>query len=216
MKKHVFIVFIILLIPSLISFSGNKIKKSVFISGNLSFYQSNSNNTNNIQSNLPRIGFGLGVGFPLNNNIFFFGKINYLIKSDFDAYYDNSTFRDDIQVINNIVYTNASISQLIVNGGLQYKIYLADEFTLGLIGGFTYSLVDQNAKDNFGETVSKISNEGFYGYFGGASLEKNIENENFSIFIEAIYNYIKSDVVYYRNVFSGLDLTIGGRYYFSG
>jgi hypothetical protein len=111
---------------------------------------------------------------------------------------------------------NASVGQLVVNGGLQYNIILSKELTIGLLGGITYTLVDQEARLFSGELIQRIDYQSFYGYFGGASVEKSFKNSDFSMFAEAIYNYIDDKSVYFRNVFSGMNFTIGGRYYFVG
>jgi hypothetical protein len=111
---------------------------------------------------------------------------------------------------------NASMAQLVVNGGLQYNIFLSKDLSIGLLGGITYTLVDQEARLFSGELIQRIDYQSFYGYFGGASVEKSFKDSDLSLFAEAIYNYIDDNSVYFRNVFSGMNFTIGGRYYFTG
>ncbi len=146
----------------------------------------------------------------LISNIQFYNKITYVLKSDYDVKYFSSEF----DVYNSVNDVNASFSQLIYNGGLQYKFNLNKNLNLGIIGGLTYTLVDHEARLLSGEIIQSIDNEGVFGYFGGANIEKKFEDENLSLYGEAIYNHSNKYVVHFNSPFTGMNYTIGFRYYF--
>ena len=47
----------------------------------------------------------------------------------------------------------------------------------------------------------------------GFDLEHKLFDSNFSVFGEAQYNHIRSDYLYYKDKFSGMNLTAGIRFY---
>lgn len=186
--------------------------KPFYISGNLGVYKSTENNAyRNMGST--RIGGGIGFGFNIVDNIMFYTRAQYISKSDFNGYYDINYLDSELKVVNSIGTANASVSQFIVNTGLQYNVFISADLTLGLLGGITYTLIDQEARSFSGALVQQIDNEWFYGYFGGASAEKHFKNSDFTLFAEVLYNYIDENSLYFREAFSGLNFTVGGRYY---
>ena len=111
---------------------------------------------------------------------------------------------------------NSSFSQLLLNGGLLYNFYLSDEFTIGINGGVTFSILNQEAVLIGGQVISSVSNEAIWGYFGGIILEKGLEDSNASIFAEAQYNYAVSDAPYRASALNAMNFAFGARYYLSG
>ncbi len=190
--------------------------RNAYFSANLSAYNSSQNYGTSRNEGQVRIGGGVGFGMKLIDNLFLYGKATYVARSNFNGLYDNNFYRTQINISENLSMVNASMAQLVVNGGIQYNIMVSKDLTIGLLGGITYTLVDQEARLFSGELIQKIDYQSFYGYFGGASLEKSFKKSDFSLFAEAIYNYIDDSSVYFRNVFSGMNFTIGGRYYFAG
>ncbi len=192
-----------------------KFNKSLYISGSLGIYKSTDNiSQRNFGEN--RIGGGLGFGFRIIDNVMFYTRAQYLSKSNFHSYYNSYNLDTDLRVVNEIGTANASVSQLIVNTGLQYNLYLSKELALGILGGITYTMIDQKAKTLSGNIIRQINNEWFNGYFGGAIIEKSFKNSDLSLFAEAIYNYIDENSLYFRDAFSGMNFMIGGRYYLGG
>jgi hypothetical protein len=208
-------VFISILLLSVTSAQDINQRTSYF-SANLSAYSSAQSYSPGRNENQTRIGGGIGFGINLIQNVFFYGKATYIASSNFTGLYDNNSYRTQVNISENLSMVNASIAQLVVNGGIQYNITLSNELTFGVLAGITYTLVDQEARLFNGELIQRIDYQSFYGYFGGASVEKSFKDSDFSLFAEAIYNHIDDSSVYFRNVFSGMNFTIGGRYYFTG
>ncbi len=191
-----------------------KVNSSPYLSGNLaisnsSFPMSDDNN------NSMKAAVGIGFGFPINKEISFYSRFTYTSKPNFTAF-DYLTYVDnDMSIINQLTAANISYSQLIFNAGLQYNFTITNGLLLGISSGFTYSIVNQKVSLQNGKMIESMDNEGLYGYFAGANLEKTFDESNFSIFGEAQYNFIKKDLVYYRSKFGGTNFTIGGKYYLS-
>ncbi|MCL4278684.1 MAG: hypothetical protein KJZ60_03220, partial [Ignavibacteriaceae bacterium] len=108
---------------------------------------------------------------------------------------------------------NSSFSQLILNGGLLYNFLVTDDLVLGVIGGLTFMVVNQEARLRPGRVISSVENENIWGAFGGLIAEKNWDDSNFSTFAEAQYNFAKSDAEYRSGNMSAMNYTFGVRYY---
>ena len=165
------------------------------------------------QRNAPSIVLSTGFGLPLINKFYLYTKLSYVSRANYQAeeYYN---FVDaDLNTVRQLVRADASFNQLIFNGGLQYNIYITDDLTLGINSGLTYVLVNQQATLPDGTVMQRLDDVGVLGTFGGLSLEKRFEDGNFSLFGEAQYNYAKKNIVYFRDKFSGMNFTIGGRFY---
>lgn len=188
-------------------------KESMFISGMVGSFSSGA--PSNAIEGTKNAAFGAGFGFRLFSDVFFYSRVMYQLKSDFTAY-DQVQFLDqDLQVVDELQQVNASFSQLVMNTGLQYNIYLYSDLTLGVNGGVTYSIVNQEAFGLGGQAINSLNNEGVFGYFGGASLEKRFEERDLAAFVEVQYNNAANNAINFRNRLSGVNFTVGGRYYFS-
>lgn len=208
MKK----VLIFLIVGSSFLFSQSYDKQSAYFSANFGLYKSGDNSDfRNLGSQ--RIGGGIGLGFRISGNLFFYARGQYVAKSNFTGYYDNTYLNTDLSLVSTIGTANASMSQLVLNSGLQYNIFLTRDLSVGFLGGVTYTMVDQEARSFSGVLLNRIANEWFYGYFGGATLEKRFKNSNLTVFAEGIYNYIDDQSVFFRDLLSGMNFTVGGRYY---
>ncbi len=188
MKRVTILAALFYLVP-LCLFAQSKENNSPYLSGNL--IVSNSSASENYKDNSFHAALGIGFGFPVFNNVSFYGRLTYTSKPNFTAY-DYLTYVDnDISIINQLTAANVSFSQLIFNAGLQYNLYLSKSIKLGLSSGFTYSMVNQKVSLESGKTIENLDNEGLYGYFAGTSIEKSFEDSHFSVFGEAQYNFIK-------------------------
>ncbi|MBN1300091.1 MAG: hypothetical protein JW995_02660 [Melioribacteraceae bacterium] len=211
MKK---ILFLILIIPLIFSFGQNRFQQnSFYLSANFGLYK-NTDGAGFDNLGSQRYGGGIGIGFRIYDRLSFYLKSVYVARSDFRGYFDNSYLDTEFRTITNIGLADASMNQLVVNGGLQYSILVYEDFVLGILGGLTYTMINQEAVIHSGQKIKLLENEWFYGYFGGLIIEKHLMKSNLSLFAEAVYNYIDDSSMYYRDIFSGTNFTIGGRYYF--
>jgi hypothetical protein len=105
---------------------------------------------------------------------------------------------------------------LLLNGGLLYNFILSEEFRLGLNGGVSFMVINQEARLRTGTVISSIDNENIWGAFGGIIVEKTWDDSDFSTFFEAQYNYAKSDALYRTSALSAMNYTFGVRYYLAG
>jgi hypothetical protein len=121
-----------------------------------------------------------------------------------------------VQLSDDFVEVNSSFSQLILNGGLLYNFLITEELVLGITGGLTFMVVNQEARLRTGRVISSVENENIWGAFGGIIAEKRWDESNFSTFVEAQYNYAESDAVYRPGALSAMNYTIGVRYYLTG
>ena len=210
MKKIAVILVLILFVN--IS-SQDKKFNSFFLSGNLGIHK--NANTFNSGNNSTNVAFGLGFGIPIVKNLVFYNKITYRAQSDFRGYEEVQFNTSQVSLSQELVLINASFSQLILNSGLQYNLKVTRDLRLGFNGGLTYSIIDHEANFQDGTIYQRLNNEGVYGYFIGGSIEKDFEESDLTAFAEVQYNNIEPTAIYYRNRFSGVNLTIGGRYYFT-
>ena len=204
---------VILIVVSFVNLDAQSYRNSTYFSGHFGARTSTLNSRG--QDSGLNASFGAGFGFPIYKNLSFYSKVTYFLNDDFTTFEVPQFFSSEFQLFNNTQLVNGSFSQLIMNAGLQYNIRISEEVNLGFNGGFTYSLINQDARLSNGQILSNITNEGVFGYFGGGFIEKRFEDENFAMFAEAQYNYIDGSAIYFRDRFSGTNVTIGGRYYLS-
>lgn len=183
-----------------------------YIFGSLGGFSSGSSKTNPLK-NTPAVVFSTGFGIPLYGAFSLYSRLSYIYKPHYTAYDYVNYISTEIKIMNELVETNASFSQLLLNGGLQYNIHLTKELNLGISGGVTYAMVNHQAALPSGLVIQRLDNTGVFGVFSGLSLEKYFEDSGTSIFGEAQYNYAKRNIVYFRDKFSGMNFTIGGRFY---
>ncbi len=188
-------------------------KKSAFVSGLIGGAQ--ISNSNNGSENPVAISFGGSIGYPITKNLFLYTRGSFTSKSNFQSFYNTSYLSSQIQFSDQFVEVNSSFSQLLFNGGLLYSFNLSDEFALGISGGATFAVINQEAKLLGGHVISKVDNETIWGYFGGAMVEKYWEDNNITTFIEAQYNFLQSDALYHPTALNNLNFTFGVRYYLS-
>ncbi|MCH7964461.1 MAG: hypothetical protein IH852_11060 [Bacteroidetes bacterium] len=188
-------------------------KKSAFVSGLIGGAQ--ISNSNNGSENPVAISFGGSFGIPITKNLFLYTRGSFTSKSNFQSFYNTSYLSSQIQFSDQFVEVNSSFSQLLFNGGLLYSFNLSDEFALGISGGATFAVINQEAKLLGGHVISNVDNETIWGYFGGAMVEKYWEDKNVTTFIEAQYNFLQSDAPYHPTALNNLNFTFGVRYYLS-
>ncbi len=161
-------------------------------------------------------GGSIGIPVPLIKNLFLYARTSYISQSNFQSFYNTSYLNNIIQLSDEFVEVNSSFSQLILNGGLLYNFIVTNEFVLGVNGGLTFMVVNQEARLRTGRVISSVENENIWGAFAGLIAEKRWDESNFSTFAEAQYNYAESDAVYRPGALSAMNYTFGVRYYLAG
>jgi hypothetical protein len=161
-------------------------------------------------------GGSIGIPIPFIKNLLVYARTSYISQSNFQSYYNTSYLNASIQLSEEFIQVNSSFSQLILNGGLLYNFLVTDELVLGVNGGMTFMVVNQEARMRTGRVISSVDNENIWGAFGGLVAEKRWDDSNFSTFAEAQYNYAESDAEYRAGAFSAMNYTFGVRYYLEG
>jgi hypothetical protein len=161
-------------------------------------------------------GGSIGVPVPLVKNLFLYARTSYTSQSNFQSFYNASYLNNTVQLSDEFEEVNSSFSQLILNGGLLYNFIISKEFVLGINGGLTFMVINQEARLRTGRVISSIDNERIWGAFGGLIAEKRWDDSNFATFAEAQYNYAESDATYRPGALSTMNYTFGVRYYLAG
>ena len=161
-------------------------------------------------------GGSIGVPIPIIKNLFLYARTSYISQSNFQSFYSTSYLNSNVQLSEDFVEVNSSFSQLILNGGLLYNFLVTDDLVLGVNGGMTFMVINQEARLRTGRVISSVDNENIWGAFGGVIAEKRWDDSNFSTFGEAQYNYAESDAVYRPGALSAMNYTFGVRYYLAG
>jgi hypothetical protein len=187
---------------------------SPFISGLVGAAKVNlsGNNGNNPLS----LAFGGSFGIPVIKNLYLYTRTSYTSQSNFQSYYNTSHLNNQFQISSELTEVYSSFSQLLINGGLLYNFILSKEILLGINGGLSFMVINQEAKLRTGTVISSVDNENIWGAFGGIIVEKTWEDSDFSTFFEAQYNYAKSDAIYRTSALSTMNYTFGVRYYLAG
>lgn len=170
----------------------------------------------NGEQNPMSLAFGGSFGIPIIKNLYLYTRSSYTSQSNFQSFYNTAYLNSSLSLPEEFVQVNSSFTQLLVNGGLLYNFRINEEFVLGLNGGLTYMVLNQEAKLRTGQVISSIDNENIWGAFGGVIVEKAWEDSDFTTFFEAQYNYAESDALYRSNALNVMNYTFGIRYYLSG
>ena len=186
-------------------------KKSAFVSGLVGAASINNSGIN--ERNSYALTFGGSFGIPITKNLFLYTRTSYTSKSNFQSFYNTSYLTSQFQFSDQLTLVNSSFSQLLINSGLLYNFYLSQFFTLGLNGGVTFAVLNQDATLVGGHVISQVNNEAIWGAFGGVMAEKGWEDSNVTTFVEAQYNYARSDASYHSNALNRMNFTFGVRYY---
>jgi hypothetical protein len=168
------------------------------------------------ESNPVSFAFGGSAGIPIVENLYLYTRTSYTSQSNFQSYFNTSYLNNQFQISGDFSEVNSSFSQLLLNAGLLYNFNLTEEFVLGINGGASFMVINQEAKLRTGTVISSIDNENIWGAFGGVIVEKKWEESDFSTFFEAQYNYAKSDAFYRTGALSTMNYTFGVRYYLAG
>jgi hypothetical protein len=217
MKKIIVVIFSLLLfIAEVINAQPYLKNSSPFLggmAGAVSMNQSDSRGQNGLSF---VFGGSVGIPIPFVKNLFLYARTSYSSYSNFQSFYNTNYLDNNIQLSDNFIEVNSSFSQLILNGGLLYNFLVTPDLVLGINGGMTFMVVNQEARLRTGRVISSVDNENIWGAFGGIVAEKRWDDSNFSTFAEAQYNYAESDAVYRPGALSAMNYTFGVRYYLAG
>lgn len=216
MKKIVILLYLLVFLAVTINAQSYLKNSSPFLSGIAGAVSMNQSDSRG-QGGLSFVfGGSLGIPIPFVKNLFIYARTSYSSQSNFQSLYNTSYLNASVQLSDAFTEVNSSFSQLILNGGLLYNFILSEEFVLGVNGGLSFMVINQEARLRTGTVISSIDNENIWGAFGGIIAEKRWDDSNFSTFAEAQYNYAESDAVYRPGALSAMNYTIGVRYYLAG
>ena len=214
MNKKLLLVLLLFSLTSV--FAQMRIKSnSPFIQGMAGVAKTNFSGNDGQNPLAFAFGGSFGIPVPFIKNLFLYARTSYTSQSNFQSFYNSTYITNNVQLSEGIAEVNSSFTQLILNGGLLFNFIVSEEFVLGINGGLTFMVVNQEARLRTGRVISSIDNERIWGAFGGLIAEKRWEDSNFSTFAEAQYNYAESDAFYRPDALSTMNYTFGVRYYFA-
>jgi len=216
MKKSLLPLAIVFLLYTSIFPQLNRYENSVFLGGMAGAAKLNFSGNEGQNPLSFVVGGSIGIPLPVVKNLYLYARTAYTSQSNFQSFYNTSYLNYSVQFSNEFVEVNSTFTQLILNGGLLYNFLVTDEYTLGINGGLTFMVVNQEARLRTGVVISSVENENIWGAFGGLIGEKRWDDSNFSTFLEVQYNYAESDAVYRPGSLSAMNYTFGARYYLSG
>ena len=216
MKKIILALVIIFSITATTTAQLHRISNSAFLGGMAGAAKINFSGNDGQAPLSFVVGGSFGIPVPFIKNLFLYTRTSYTSQSNFQSFYNTSYLNYSVQFSDEFVEVNSSFSQLVINGGLLYNFLVTDELVLGVNGGLTFMVINQEAKLRTGTVISSVDNENIWGAFGGIIAEKRWDDSNFSMFLEAQYNYAESDAVYRPGSLSAMNYTFGVRYYLAG
>jgi hypothetical protein len=216
MKKIILPLLIILSITATVTAQLHRNSNSAFLGGMAGAAKINFSGNDGQAPLSFVVGGSFGIPVPFIKNLFLYTRTSYTSQSNFQSFYNTSYLNYSVQFSDEFVEVNSSFSQLVLNGGLLYNFLVTDELVLGVNGGLTFMVVNQEARLRTGTVISSVDNENIWGAFGGIIAEKRWDDSNFSTFLEAQYNYAESDAVYRPGSLSAMNYTFGVRYYLAG
>jgi hypothetical protein len=158
--------------------------------------------------------FGAGFGLPISTRAYLYGKATYFAKNGVPVIYTYNYQNGNLVSITETKDGTASFKEWIINAGIQYNMFLSDDFTFSINGGIVYALLSEERRSSSGAASLNISAVGVLGFFGGMALEKNFHGSPFSVYVEPQYNYSRRHIVGVLGDYGGLNLDLGIRYYF--
>jgi len=213
MKKIILTLIIIFSIAATANSQIHRNNNSVFLGGMAGAAKLNFSGNDGQTPLSFVVGGSFGIPVPFVKNLFLYARTSYTSQSNFQSFYNTSYLNYSVQFSEEFVEVNSSFNQLVLNGGLLYNFLVTDEYVLGVNGGLTFMVVNQEARLRTGTVISSVDNENIWGAFGGLIGEKRWDDSNFSTFLEVQYNYAESDAVYRPGSLSAMNYTFGVRYY---
>ncbi len=195
------------------SFSQKTVQRPVFLFGHFGSFISGRDNFGKVYDSNIGFAFGGGIGLSLSSQIYLYGKATHFSKTGVPII---STYNYEGGRLVSITETRegtAKFKEWIFNGGLQYNLFPSEEFTVGVMGGITYSKIFEEQRASISSVSSSFEGAGIIGMFVGVGLERNFPTSPLTGFIEAQYNY--SFLRFFGlGEYGGLNLSLGIRYHF--
>jgi hypothetical protein len=213
MQKKI-IILVVILLSSFSIYAQSENLKSPFVSVHTGVFLTSIDNFDKTYDSQLGLVYGLGVGLPLSTRSYLYGKVTLFSKSGTPVIQTYNFVNGTPVLVSETREGTASFTQWIINGGFLYNFFLSPDWTLGLNGGITYSIVSEEQKNNNGAVSLSVDGSGVFGFFVGAVLEKNFDQSPISIFFEPQFNFMRSDVLSNVGNYGGLNLNLGIRYYF--
>jgi hypothetical protein len=185
---------------------------SAFISANLGGFITAYEGFSKVYDSNIGFAFGAGLGLPLTNRLYIYGKATYFAKKGVPVVSTYNFQNGNLVSITETKDGSASYKQWIFNGGLQYNLALSNEFNLGINGGITYTRITEEKKSS--NVSSSLNTSGVLGFFGGVGIEKKFQESPFAVFAESQYNYSRKDIIAAVGNYGGLNMSLGLRYFF--
>ncbi|MEE9431238.1 MAG: hypothetical protein V3V16_09370 [Melioribacteraceae bacterium] len=197
--------YIVILLLSLVLnlFGQNGEKKSGYISIHAGAYTILSYNYNKYYDSKYGTIFGASLGIPLSSKIRLFSKISY--------FENNGIPTSDVTGLKE---GTSILKQVLINGGMQFKIANSKVVNLYLQTGLTLAIIDEERKNKKGNFTYEIEGNGNLGIFIGSILEIKFGNSPFSITGEFNYIYSWSPLLEYDETYNAVSFVTGIRYYF--
>jgi hypothetical protein len=213
MNRYTFISLLIILSASP-AVSQTVEQRSAFVSANLGGFVALREDFSKVYDSNLGFAFGGGLGLPLSSRMYLYGKATYFFKTGVPVIYTYTYQDGNLVSITERRDGTASFKQWIINGGLQYNVFLSEDYTFPINGGITYTRISEEQRSSSGSLSSSIDGTGILGLFGGVGVERNFQDSPFSVFAETQYNYSRRDILTAVGNYGGWNLTLGVRYYF--
>lgn len=150
------------------------------------------------------LAFGLGFGLPLSNSYTFNISATYFSKNS------------NLALLNELEQPlSSSLEQIIFNTGLQIHLLPNRTIGLSLLGGMTYSIINEEKKMASGQAVSQIEDSGNFGLYGGANFEVSFGRSPLALFGDVKYSYSWNPVLEYEDTYREVRYTGGLKLYLS-
>ena len=188
--------------------------RSAFVSANLGGFVALREGFSKVYDSNIGFAFGAGLGLPLSTRMYLYGKATYFSKTGVPVIYTYTYQNGNLVSVTETRDGTASFKQWIINGGLQYNVFLSEEYALPINGGVTYTRISEEQRSSSGSVSSSTDGTGILGFFAGVGLERNFQDSPFSLFSEIQYNYSRRDILTQVGNYGGWNLTLGFRYYF--
>lgn len=172
----------------------NSISLSFFIGG-LSIQ---SDNFTKIYKSNTGLIFGSSLGIPVNDRFTLEGSVLYHQKeSKYISALDGGT------------PANAIVKQVVAFGGFRYIIYSKSFFELGLCGGLSLAVLDEERVADDDKFLFAVEGLGNFGIYGGMNAEINLWKSHFAIYTNLKYLFSWAPVMKFDDTYRAL-FFVGG------
>lgn len=161
----------------------------LFFPSNLHFQQTYGSNSDLI--------WGLGISLPVQSSIFISADVGFFRPETFLDPSRDSTI---------------ALNERFIHAGIIDKLPLAGALFLRLSGGFNYVTITQTIKGPVSGEQS-IDADKKIGYYAGLGIEHFIEGSHLSFFVDALYDYRRSNRKELYGDFGGMRVVVGAHIY---